>query len=77
MQKASAIVVEEINQDLKQVLTKARATCRMVIRKASKAGQYNNVIGAVNALSRLGKLALPSRAVCSPHSFLEPMEAGD
>ena len=56
VQKARAIVVEDINQDRKQVLAEAIATCRMVIRDASKAGQYNNVIGAVNALSRLGKL---------------------
>ena len=56
VQKARAIVLEDINQDRKQVLAEAIATCRMVIRDASKAQQFSNVIGAVNALSRLGKL---------------------
>ena len=56
LKEARAVIIEDIDKDRKDVIAEAIATCRMVIRDASKAGQYNNVIGAVNALSRLGKL---------------------
>ena len=50
------MIIEDIDKERRDVVAETIATCRMVIREASKAGQYNNVIGAVNAQSSLGKL---------------------
>ena len=54
--KARAVIVADIDQDRRQVLAELIATCKIVIRYATKAQQYNNVVGAVNTLSRLARL---------------------
>ena len=56
LKEARETIVADINKDRSEVLAEMIATCKQVIKEATKAKQYNNVIGAVNAISRLGKL---------------------
>ena len=54
--KARAVIIADIDQDRRQVLAELIASCKIVMRDAIKAQQYNNVIGAVNTLTRLARL---------------------
>ncbi len=54
--EARAVVVADINQDRQEVVAELMHGARTVWKKAIADKQYNNALGAMNLISRLGGL---------------------
>ena len=56
IREARMVIISDINQDRKDVVAELMHTSRTVIQEALAKGEYNNVLGAMNLLTRLGGL---------------------
>lgn len=54
--EAREAIVHDVNQDRKQVIAELMHTSHTVMKNAMKKGEYNNVLGAMNLITRLGGL---------------------
>ena len=50
------VLISDINQDRHIVVAEMMAVCRNVIKKGMQGGNYNAVLGAVNAVRGMGGL---------------------
>ena len=54
--EAREVLIADVNQDRQVVVAELLATSRTVIQEALKKGEFNNAIGAMNLITRLGGL---------------------
>jgi len=54
--EAREVIVHDVDQDRKQVVAELMHTSHTVIKNAMKKGEYNNALGAMNLIARLGGL---------------------
>ena len=54
--EAREVLISDINQDRHIVVAEMMAVCRNVIKKGMQGGNYNAVLGAVNAVRGMGGL---------------------
>ena len=55
--EAREIIINDINFDRKTVVAEMMAVCRTIIKKGMQSGHYNAVLGAINAIDRMGALS--------------------
>ena len=56
IKEAREVLIADVNQDRQVVVAELLATSRTVIQEALKKGEFNNAIGAMNLITRLGGL---------------------
>jgi len=56
IREAREVIIADVDQDRKQVVAELMHTSHTVMKNAMKKGEYNNVLGAMNLITRLGGL---------------------
>ena len=54
--EAREVIIADVDQDRKDVVAELMATSKTVIKEALAKGEYNNALGAMNLITRLGGL---------------------
>lgn len=54
--EARRVIIADVDQDRKDVVAELMATSKTVIKEALARGEYNNALGAMNLITRLGGL---------------------
>ena len=56
IKEAREVIIADIDQERKDVVAQLMHTSKTVIQEALNKGEYNNVLGAMNLITRLGGL---------------------
>ena len=56
IREAREVIIADVDQDRRDVVAEMLATSKTVIKEALAKGEYNNALGAMNLITRLGGL---------------------
>lgn len=60
IKEAREVIIEDINQNRQQVVAEMLHVAHTIVKNAMREGQYNNALGALNYIARIGGLEVNS-----------------